>query len=1469
MNSRNRFPKKGQFAAQARVYERNSRKQGGGGGGNSFSALRSLLIAFGGVAALAPQGVRADWIFHDEGSLTISSAGRVSALNGVSGAHLGEEIVKLHEIIFNGSGLGASQAQLIFDVGANVIFDDSTDFLTIASGKSGAISLFEGSGITFRNHSRTTSGTDAIYGGAISIEAGANFAIGPDYFGGTVGEVRFENNSVGGGSYAQGGAIGAVAGAGQKADVFINAGSISFTHNRAEGGVSVSGNFGGAIFAQGKGSGTGAHVNLQASSVIEFSNNYAYSAGGAIFAEIYNNNDNIRSEVSVVITASSILFENNSNELAGSDAYGGAIRVTAGGSNTAKNVSAKILLTARDGDIVFRNNAATSGAAISFDNFSANSSSGQEAFIFLNAGMGKIDISQNITRSTYQHSRGAVDIRGGGAPGASTLEMHAKQVDISSNTNRAIFLEQWRNPVEENSGLPAVFIQAEDSITLSHNTSPSDGEAWVRTGAGIFAQSRPSTDSLNTHIVIKTSGASDSSGDINIGSNTSTASFPTNAFRTAMGGGAISATAGGFASSGPPDHTSYRGSAGVRIDASGHLSIQHNELTLEKGADWVEGRSDKFTGGGAIFVFSTAEASSAIAAAGNGLLFDLSAAGDLYFANNQALGAANPNGGIISAVSVQNELDASSTGTVPVPIPAHGRLVSGGGMQIFGNVADGKGGVVYLLAETGAATLEVQLGVSGGGRDGWVYGNRAGYGVGATPDTGGAFHIEGATEANLVLDTRNMEDGGSLIFNENLVGHEEVSDIIRRSIYLKSGATGGSSSGNITFATGNGSDIHIGDGIDAVAAAGNTAGYTVSIHPTTGPYGSSSPGEFVQFGGAIIRIPGQTTVHGGLHGFMITDANGPARYQTYAEGATPSGSYTLESGASIGVAGMGHVIASAQHRFAEDSTLMFALQEGFLSGNTSALLKLEGGGMPATGAGYVLPGANKVMVSGSLVAGGRYFLLDATALGNGSVATSGDLNLDQLHINGNPVTPLTGSPTTGGRNYITAGLITGDSSNNKLYLQIGDVAGNTENTWKGTESTVWKSDSSTSAPGNWSGQVPSGDTTSYTYVQVGTFLHGDLVLFNSTAPDTKRAVAVDAAGVNVGSMTVDGDVTYTFSGGQILGATDQSTYHALLEPTLQPRTDGTLHIRNGATAIIKNTIQFPGSGALDLGGNPVAGVQVGSGRLVLADGGRLGVGDAQNVQLSNGATIEFNRSAGNNYTYHGTISGTGSLVKSGDGTLTLTANQTGDFSFAILGGTLILANVDLYTGNGWIESGGTLAGSGTASGGSWYTVHGGDISPGLTPGSIGTLSFGATEVLLQSGARYIVDLQAGGTADLLVVNGSLQLDGGFLVLAHVGGRIHVGEEFVIASAIADPLGAYGLIGGSLPTDTYSLDGNEFVAVTRETYDGGGNRTGMELLLRAVRAAPLVPEPSTYALCGGLGVLLLAFTCRRRKSSKKA
>jgi autotransporter-associated beta strand protein len=191
----------------------------------------------------------------------------------------------------------------------------------------------------------------------------------------------------------------------------------------------------------------------------------------------------------------------------------------------------------------------------------------------------------------------------------------------------------------------------------------------------------------------------------------------------------------------------------------------------------------------------------------------------------------------------------------------------------------------------------------------------------------------------------------------------------------------------------------------------------------------------------------------------------------------------------------------------------------------------------------------------------------------------------------------------------------------------------------------------------------------------------------------------------------------------------------------------------------------------------------------------------------------------------------GTLVKTGPGTMELTAANQYQGPTTISGGTLLVNNTSgSGTGSGsvTVQSGGTLAGHGTITGD--ITVQsGGTLAPGY---GVGTLTVG--NLFLGGNTLMEINKSLSQSNDLVVASGTLAY-GGTLTVTNLGPNISLGDRFVLFNTVGS--GNFGnvvlptLHGGLGWTNNLTVDGSISVIqafnpnptnITFQT--GGGNLT---------------------------------------------
>jgi autotransporter-associated beta strand protein len=212
-----------------------------------------------------------------------------------------------------------------------------------------------------------------------------------------------------------------------------------------------------------------------------------------------------------------------------------------------------------------------------------------------------------------------------------------------------------------------------------------------------------------------------------------------------------------------------------------------------------------------------------------------------------------------------------------------------------------------------------------------------------------------------------------------------------------------------------------------------------------------------------------------------------------------------------------------------------------------------------------------------------------------------------------------------------------------------------------------------------------------------------------------NASYIYSSGSGVLSFGNTGLIAYTGSGTRSLtlgGAYTSGTH--VFAPVLA---DGT----GGTTTLIMNSIQ--GCAWALTGNNTYTGATtITAGSLSIGNGGTTGaISNSSAIDVT--GTLKFNRS--DNYTYTGVISGAGSIIKDGAGTVTLSGNLSHSGITTVNAGTLRLTGTPTSNARKFvINSGGIISvidrlnlspipASTTAD---WITLNGGTLSTGIVSG---------------------------------------------------------------------------------------------------------------------------------------------------------
>jgi fibronectin-binding autotransporter adhesin len=586
--------------------------------------------------------------------------------------------------------------------------------------------------------------------------------------------------------------------------------------------------------------------------------------------------------------------------------------------------------------------------------------------------------------------------------------------------------------------------------------------------------------------------------------------------------------------------------------------------------------------------------------------------------------------------------------------------------------------------------------------------------------------------------------------------------------------------------------------------------------------------------------------------------------------------------------------------------------QGFITNNAAVTFNQAGpgtysgnmdgsGSVTKTGAGTLILGGFNTYSGGTTVAAGT-LQGDTTSL-QGNITNNAAVTFDQaapgtyagnmsgsgsLTKIGADILILSGTNTYGGGTTVGAGTLQGDSTG----LQ-GNITNNAAVTFdqSGSGTYAGNMDGTGNLAKTGAGTLILGGTNSYTggtTVSAGT-LQGDSAslqgaIINNAAVTFNQA----AAGTYAGNMSGTGSLAKTGAGTLVLGSTNSySGGTAVSAGTLQGDTaslQGNItnnaaitfnQAANGTYAGIMSgtgNLTKTGAGTLTLGGTNsyTGGTTVSAGTLQ---------GDTASLQgnITNNGAVAFNQVA--NGTYAGSMAGTGSLTKSGAGTLILGGtnsytggttvgagtlqgdttslqgnignNATVTFNQAALGsyagnmagvgglikngaGDLKLTGSSTYSGATQINAGilsvngsiaspvtvnaaATLGGSGTINN-TVAILAGGTFAPG---NSIGTITVNGA-VTFNAGSIFRVEASAAGTADRINVigaPGTATLLGGTVDVQAGAGTYNAATAYTILNATGGVAGTFAGVTSNLaflaPALSYDPN-NVFLTLTRNT-----------------------------------------------------
>lgn len=487
---------------------------------------------------------------------------------------------------------------------------------------------------------------------------------------------------------------------------------------------------------------------------------------------------------------------------------------------------------------------------------------------------------------------------------------------------------------------------------------------------------------------------------------------------------------------------------------------------------------------------------------------------------------------------------------------------------------------------------------------------------------------------------------------------------------------------------------------------------------------------------------------------------------------------------------------------------------GSATGSNAGLTVISRGEITATNLGYdpslpfgqnsscaVLGGDAAFENAGSITASARPGSFGGTAICGGGIVT----NSGTIVLNGT-------SAVTAAKTVINSGTIFGTSG----AFSYGVGAVNLVNTGQIVVSgTAFSGDYNQAVTVKNSGRLESGSGLAVNLASGGTLINektgvikgADIAISGSSGTLTNRGSIVGT--IELGSYWSNAPSRYVADGGTVtgdvrFGSADDIFVQTAARTGVSGIIDGgsgtdTVVLAGNGSATFDGAVNFEallvqsGSWTLSTVANFRDGTAIATGATLIGTtntllGGFRADGTVQIAQNFDGSFL-------------GSLTGGGTLAKSGSGTVALSAQPGFTGTVQLLGGGLT------FDGNATFSlsvSNGTFTGSGQI--GALTVGRGGIVSPGggggfavaqaqpravATPAGIGTLA--VTGAFQQgAGSTYLATVTAGGQSDRIVVGGAASIDSAAR-LQLAGTRAGIGTRYVLLTAAGGISGTYGIV----------------------------------------------------------------------------
>ncbi|MFC0686641.1 autotransporter outer membrane beta-barrel domain-containing protein [Novosphingobium clariflavum] len=380
--------------------------------------------------------------------------------------------------------------------------------------------------------------------------------------------------------------------------------------------------------------------------------------------------------------------------------------------------------------------------------------------------------------------------------------------------------------------------------------------------------------------------------------------------------------------------------------------------------------------------------------------------------------------------------------------------------------------------------------------------------------------------------------------------------------------------------------------------------------------------------------------------------------------------------------------------------------------------------------------------------------------------------------------------------------------------------------------------------------------TGGTTIADGTLVGTTTSIQGAVTNDAALIIDQDSDGTLGSTMSGTGSFTKDGSGTVVLTGTNSYTGGTTVLDGSLVGTTASLQgdVANSGTVVFDQTTDGTYSGAVSgsgmfaktgFGTLTLTGANTYTGGTVVT-GGTL-AGDTSSLQgpILNTANVEFDQATAG--AYSGSISGTGTLTKTGAGSLNLTGTSDYTGATTVDEGRLAV-NGSIAGSVVTVNSGGTMGGNGTVGG--LIVRTGATAAPG---NSIGHLHV-ASDLTFEVGSTYAVEVNAAGAGDRISTTGVATIEGGTVEVLAEAGDYKPQGRYVILTADGGVSGTFDDVTSNfaflVPTLSYSANG-VLLTLTRNdvTFAGAGTTANQIAVGTAIDGTFVIGTPIYDALVG--------------------